>query len=291
MLSRLHVLKPDKTDLHSEQHPQNIHTVIRHIQSHRVPASYQQDQYIKRDQIDDKHIPTPSRNHIEVAKSRGQRPGQRTRVHGLHEQVKRQEQGEDGHALVIVRPGDGPRYVPGANRDQRRGDQPGARVPNLLPEEVGEDGRVGGEEGRGQDADFPDVDGEPEEPQAPVQHGGGDHEARVEGAADNAAERVPALAVEPVPELVEPLLGQEQGGPVVEVRVELVDHGLVAEDAEEAGGEGQHVDEAEDGDPDQELLLLGLELEGPEGEVAGEQIWGFGGGAIGGGLGFADHGE
>ena len=45
--------------------------------------------------------------------------------------------------------------------------------------------------------------------------------------------------VEPVVEGVESLLGEEARRAVVEVGVELVDHGLVAEHGEEADGEGQ----------------------------------------------------
>ena len=37
----------------------------------------------------------------------------------------------------------------------------------------------------------------------------------------------------PVVEAVEALVGQELGGPVVEVGVELVDHGLISEDREQ----------------------------------------------------------
>lgn len=105
------------------------------------------------------------------------------------------------------------------------------------------------------------MDGEAEESERPVDDGGGDHEARVEGPTDDAAKRVPALGVEPVPELVEALLGEEESGSVVEVGVEFVDHGLVAENAEQSGDEGQEVDEAENGDSDQELLLLGLQFQ------------------------------
>lgn len=115
------------------------------------------------------------------------------------------------------------------------------------------------------------MDGEPEESEGPVDDGGGDHKARVEGAAHDAAERVPALIVEPVPKLVEALLGEEEGGSIVEVGVELVDHALVAEDAEEADGEGEDVDEGEDGDADQELLLLRFQLRDDEGSEGGRR--------------------
>lgn len=52
---------------------------------------------------------------------------------------------------------------------------------------------------------------------------------------------VPALGVKPVPELVETLLGQEEGRTVVKVGIELVDHGLIAENAEETSDESQDV--------------------------------------------------
>lgn len=86
------------------------------------------------------------------------------------------------------------------------------------------------------------MNGEAEESESPVDEGGGDHEAGVEGAADDPAEGVPALGVEPVPEVVEALLGQVEGSAVIEIGIELVDHGLVAKDAEEARNEGEDVD-------------------------------------------------
>ena len=104
------------------------------------------------------------------------------------------------------------------------------------------------------------MDGKSEESEEGVERRGGEHKTGVEGSADDASEWVPALRVEPVPERGEAVLGEVEGGAVVEVRVELVDHGLVAEDAEEARDEGEDVDEGEDRDADQKLLLLGFEL-------------------------------
>lgn len=37
-----------------------------------------------------------------------------------------------------------------------------------------------------------------------------------------------------------------------------MDHTFVAEDAEEADSKGEYIDESENGDADQELLLLGF---------------------------------
>jgi hypothetical protein len=51
------------------------------------------------------------------------------------------------------------------------------------------------------------MDGEAEEAKDPVDDGSGDHETRVERPADDAAQRIPALGVEPVPEIVEAVAG------------------------------------------------------------------------------------
>ena len=55
------------------------------------------------------------------------------------------------------------------------------------------------------------------------------HEARVDGAADDTAQRVPCPVVKPVVERVEPLVRQELGSPVIEVRVKFVDHRLISQ--------------------------------------------------------------
>lgn len=255
------MLKSHKSDLHGEEHSKDIHTIISHIEPHRIPPRYQQDQNIQRDQVDYKHVSSPRRHHIEVPKCRCKSPSEGSGVNRLDKQVESEQKRKDSDALIVIGPSDGPRDVSGADGNKRGGDQSGSGVPDLLPKEVGHDGCVGGEEGRREDADVADMDGKGEEAEDPVDEDGSDHEARVERAANDPAERVPTLGVEPVPELVEAIAGEEEGGAVVEVRIELMDHGLVAEDAEEANGEGEHVDEGEGSHADQELLLLGLETE------------------------------
>ena len=56
------------------------------------------------------------------------------------------------------------------------------------------------------------------------------------------------------------MASQEQSRSVVEVGIELVDHALVAEDAEEADDEGEEVHQTQRCDAEQQLLLLRLEL-------------------------------
>lgn len=101
---------------------------------------------------------------------------------------------------------------------------------------------------------------EAEKPQRPVNQSGGDHETWIKRTADDPTERIPTLRVEPVPKLVEAFLGKEKGRTVVEIRIELVDHGFVSENTEETSNEGQDIYETEDRNTDQELLLLRLQF-------------------------------
>ena len=59
------------------------------------------------------------------------------------------------------------------------------------------------------------------------------HEARVDGGSDVTAQRIPTFRVEEVPELLEVSVDQKLGGTIVEPRVELMDDGLVTDDAED----------------------------------------------------------
>jgi hypothetical protein len=258
------MLETDKADLHRKQHPKHIHAIVGHIESLRVPPSDKQHEHIKRDEIDNEHVASPCRHHVEVPERRGKRPGKRSRVNGAHEEVECEQQREDGDAFIVVGTGDGAGDVTRDDGDERGGDEPRPGVPDLAAEGVGDERGVGGEEGRGEDADLADVDGEGERAEEAVEQRRGDHEAREECSAHDASEWVPALGVEPVPELAEAILGEEERGAVVEVGIELVDHGLVAEDGEEADGEGEHVDECQRRDAEQELLLLRLEPQRPE---------------------------
>ncbi|KAI8021871.1 hypothetical protein LOK49_LG03G03142 [Camellia lanceoleosa] len=82
-----------------------------------------------------------------------------------------------------------------------------------------------------QDTDFANVDSEAEEVKRPVDKSDSDHKTRVMSAIDDATQRVPPLKVKLVPQLVKTLLGQEQSGPIIKVGIELMDHPLLAEDA------------------------------------------------------------
>lgn len=72
------------------------------------------------------------------------------------------------------------------------------------------------EDGCQEDADVPDVNRYVKQMEQPVDGPWGYHEAGVHGAPDDAAQRVPGALVEPVQEVVEPMLDHVGRGPVVE---------------------------------------------------------------------------
>lgn len=148
MLAGLHVLKANKANLHSEQHSDNISAIVGDIQPHGIATGDQKHQNVKRYQVDNKDITSPSRDHVEIAERRGQGPSERAGVDGLHKQVKGQEQGENGDTLIVIGAGDRSGDVTGANGDQSGGNKAGAGVPNLFAEEISDEGGVGGEKRR-----------------------------------------------------------------------------------------------------------------------------------------------
>ena len=72
------------------------------------------------------------------------------------------------------------------------------------------------EDGRQEDADVADVDGDVEQVQDVVDESRGQHQSGVDGAAHDPTQRVPGALVEPVEEVVEAMLHHVRRGPVVE---------------------------------------------------------------------------
>lgn len=66
-------------------------------------------------------------------------------------------------------------------------------------------------------------------PHYPVQGCWGEHQAGIDGAADDAAQRIPGAIIEPIVKLVEALLGKEPRGAVIKVRIELMDDAFEAQ--------------------------------------------------------------
>ena len=167
--------------------------------------------------------------HVKVGQSTHGGPIDHAGLDALDPEVVGEEHAEDGDALVVVGSGHRSADVSGDDGDHGGGHQSRPLTVQLHGEEVRDQGGEGAEQGCQEDADVADVEGDVAQVGKEVEDGGGDHEAGVDGAADDPAQRVPGPVVEPVVEGVETLVGQVLGRSVVEVGIELVNHGLVAQ--------------------------------------------------------------
>ena len=114
------------------------------------------------------------------------------------------------------------------NGDESGSQETGALRPELLGQQVSGDGRETAEEWRQKDANLSNVNGHVERVENPVDSTRCEHEARVDGAADDTAQRVPGALVEPVEKVVVAILDHVVSGAVVEPGIEFVNDALVA---------------------------------------------------------------
>lgn len=99
----------------------------------------------------------------------------------------------------------------------------------LLGQRIGDQCGEGREERCQEYAHISYIDGYVQHPHQPIQGRRGEHQAGVDGAADDAAQRIPGAIIEPIVKLVEALLGKEPRGAVIKVRIELMDDAFEAQ--------------------------------------------------------------
>eukprot|EP00053_Salpingoeca_punica_P010929 m.97584 g.97584 ORF g.97584 m.97584 type:complete len:573 (+) comp15536_c0_seq2:800-2518(+) len=256
VLARVGGLEADKGDLHGEQRAKHVDGREGHVDAVVEAAHGHEGQDVQRNEVDQEDIATPGGDHVKVGHGADGRPAERAGLDSLDPEVVRVDHAEDGNGLVIIGTRHRARNVAGHNGNEAGSHEAGAPVLQLLGDQVGDDGGERGEERGEEDADVADVHGHVDVVHEVEDERGGDHEARVDGAADDAAERVPGAVVKPVVEVVEALLHQVLRGAVVEVRVKLVDHALVADDGKEAAGKGQQAGQRKDRRRDQRLGLV-----------------------------------
>eukprot|EP01139_Manchomonas_bermudensis_P019207 Amastigsp_a676506_166.p2 type:complete len:286 gc:universal Amastigsp_a676506_166:884-27(-) len=255
MLARLHRLEADKRNRHRHQDAEHVKGRVRDVEAVREPARGKHDEGVQRNQIDDEHVRAPRRDHVEVGNRRNARPEERAVLDGLDPHEVGDEHRKDGDAFVIVRPGDRARDKARNNREQSRGREPGRLVLELAAHVVGDQRSERREDRRGENTHVADGDRKVEEVQDLERRRGGHHEAGVDRPADDTAERIPRSRIEPVVEVVEPVLDKVLRRAVVEVGIELVDDALVAQNGKETCGHGKDADHAEDSKAKEHLVV------------------------------------
>ena len=82
------------------------------------------------------------------------------------------------------------------------------------------------------------------------------HETGINSSSHVSAKRVPTFRIEEVPKLSKIVIDQKLGCSVVEPRIELVDDGLITDDAEDSNQTGHGTDQEEDRDADSWLPFV-----------------------------------
>eukprot|EP01083_Nonionella_stella_P170887 582583_1 len=114
---------------------------------------------MQRNQVDDKNIAAPRRDHVKVPQRTQTAPQERSGLDCLHPQVERVHQSENSNGFVIIRPGHGSGNVAGHNRSYRCCHQSGMRIPRLHRQKVNGETRQGRHERRRKHTNVSNVDG------------------------------------------------------------------------------------------------------------------------------------
>eukprot|EP00754_Rhynchopus_humris_P001249 Rhum_TRINITY_DN10757_c0_g2::Rhum_TRINITY_DN10757_c0_g2_i1::g.40138::m.40138 len=238
--------EPDEGHQKREQRSKHVERAVGNVETVGVATDQNHAGRVHRQEVDDVDVATPGVHHVAVRHRRVARPLHAAGAHSLHEPVEGVDDGEDRNSLVVVGARDGPADVARNDGDEGSRHETGTRVPALLGQKEGDQGRVAGKEGGEEHAHVPDVNREVEEVQRVVNGTRGEHQTRVHGVSHPASKRVPHEGVEPVVERLKSVVHKRLRGTEVEVRVELVDDTLVANHREETQAERHNVEHDKD---------------------------------------------
>lgn len=170
-------------------------------------------------------------------------PHQRASLDRLHPQIEGEDQGEDGNSLIVVRSSHRTRNVRRHDSDKCSSQQTGRRLhcdlkrlsrmnvvaiasaaPHLLDHQKCGGSSVGRKQRCQKHTHVAHIDGDVEDVQQFVNYSSRNHQARVDGPADDSAEWIPCAIIKPVQEAVKTFTRQEFCGAVVEIWIELVNN-------------------------------------------------------------------
>ena len=221
MLAGLDGQEANEGNLHASQCSKGIPGRVRHVQPGAVAAHADEDEGVQGQKAGDEGVTSPRGNHVAVEQGAESAPQHGTQLQRLDPEVEGKDQQENGDGLVVVAAGDRPGDVAGGDAHEQGSQETGRRRRgHLIGEEVGGDGGKTRKGGCEEDADIPDIHGNREGSERVVDDAAGDHETGVEGAARDAAQRMPCAVIEPVPEVVEAVRNEVLCGAKVEPRVD-----------------------------------------------------------------------
>lgn len=138
VLRRLHSSEADEADLHSQNRTENINGAIRDVHTLREATSEEENQNVKRDDVDDENVTSPSGNHVKVRQSASNGPEDGTSANSARPEEESEHQSENGNRFVIERTSNRARNIARNNSHETSSSQSSSGgVMDLLSEEVG----------------------------------------------------------------------------------------------------------------------------------------------------------
>lgn len=204
MLGTANWQESNERNLHTSQRAKRIPSTISDVDSWAETAHENQDENVQWDQVGDEDVASPRGHHVAVEQRAKSAPECGAELDGFDPEVEREDQEENGDSFVVVGSRNGAGDISWCDTHEDSSQQSsGWTWRHLIREKVCCEGSQAGESWGEKHADVADVDWDCECAEGVVNGARGDHEAWVERAAGDTAERVPGAVIEPVPEVVE----------------------------------------------------------------------------------------
>lgn len=126
----------------------------------REASNNHEHKNVQRNQINDKHISTPSRDHIKVGERSQNSPKHQTSLDALYPQIISKHERENSNSFVIIRAGNRATNITGHNTNKSSREQTRALTPQLFSQQISSYGSEAAKKRRQKHAHLSDMHSE-----------------------------------------------------------------------------------------------------------------------------------
>lgn len=167
-------------NLHTAQRSESIPSGIADVEAGAITTHAKQNEDMERNEVSDKDISTPSRNHVSIEQCSQCPPHNRSILDGLDPQEEGEDKQENGNGLIIVTSSHGTGDITGSNSHECSCKKTrGWRVGHLTSQEVHGQGSQPRKAGGKKDTNVSNIDGDREESEDMVNHTTGNHQTGI----------------------------------------------------------------------------------------------------------------
>lgn len=105
MLATSYREESDERNLHTGQSAQREPGAVAHVKSWAISAHANKNKRMKREQVGDEDVATPSRHHVAVEQSSQSAPHGRSVLDCLDPQIEGEDQEENRYSFIVIAPG------------------------------------------------------------------------------------------------------------------------------------------------------------------------------------------